>query len=88
MVHFALPPDDGDDPSLDEAFPLGDGTLDTTAGVTCPYCAAEVEIALDPGGGRLQRYVEDCEVCCRPWRLTVTWDEDGAASVTAETEDE
>jgi cysteine-rich CPXCG protein len=37
--------------------------------VTCPYCGEEVEIYLEPDvGGTL---VQDCEVCCNPWRLRV-----------------
>jgi len=52
---------------LDEEFPLGDGTAETSATVYCPYCNETVEIALDPGGGASQQYVEDCEVCCQPW---------------------
>ncbi len=39
--------------------------------VSCPYCGASVEIILDPGGGSDQEYVEDCEVCCRPWQVHV-----------------
>jgi transposase-like protein len=38
----------------------------------CPYCGEPVEIVVDPGGARLQRYVEDCPVCCRPWNVEVT----------------
>ena len=76
-----------DDNDLDEAFPLGDGVAETGADVVCPYCGAEVEIALDPGGGPVQHYVEDCEVCCRPWSLEVRWDGHGSATVTARSED-
>ena len=37
--------------------------------VTCPYCGEEIEIYLEPDvGGTL---VQDCEVCCNPWRLRV-----------------
>ena len=66
---------------LDEAFPLGDGVADTEATVFCPYCGAEVELVLDPGGAAEQEYVEDCEVCCRPWVVSVRWDGEGAAHV-------
>jgi hypothetical protein len=66
---------------LDEDFPLGDGTAETEALVVCPYCAEEVEIALDPGSGATQEYVEDCQVCCQPWRVVVAYGEDGAAEV-------
>lgn len=72
---------------LEEEFPLASGVADTAACVACPYCGAEVEITLDPGGGSTQRYVEDCEVCCRPWQLTVTWDLSGNAHVEARTDE-
>lgn len=73
---------------LDAEFPLGDGVADTTATVVCPYCGEAVEVALDPGGGVEQSYVEDCEVCCRPWRVSVAWDAGGGAHVEARTADE
>lgn len=76
MVDFI---DDGPD----DDFPLGDGTADTEAVVVCPYCAEPNDIALDAGGGEFQEYVEDCQVCCRPWRVTVHYDEAGGAEVAA-----
>lgn len=60
-----------DDLDLDEQFPLGDGTADDSADVTCPYCGEPVSIAVDAGSGDEQQYVEDCEVCCNPWQVTV-----------------
>lgn len=72
---------------LDDRFPLADGVADTAAWVTCPYCGATVELTLDPAGGSMQRYVEDCEVCCRPWQLTVRWDASGGATVEARTDE-
>ena len=56
---------------LDEEFPLGDGTAETSADVTCPYCGETTSISVDPGGGSFQQYVEDCEVCCNPWQVNV-----------------
>jgi hypothetical protein len=82
MILPALP-----DP-LDEDFPLGDGTADTEAIVVCPYCAEEVQIVLDPGSGASQEYVEDCEVCCQPWQVYVTYDEEGRADVQVSGVDE
>ena len=70
------------DEELERDFPLGDGTADTEAAVGCPYCGETVFIGLDPGGGEHQEYVEDCQVCCQPWRVTVSYGADGAASVT------
>jgi hypothetical protein len=67
--------------SLDEDFPLGDGTADLDASVDCPYCGATVEITLDPGSGAHQEYVEDCEICCQPWQVSVRYDTEGHAEV-------
>lgn len=69
------------DDDLEREFPLGDGTADTEAVVRCPYCSAAVEIALDPGSGATQDYIEDCEVCCQPWRVSVQYGSDGHAEV-------
>lgn len=53
-----------------------------TAVVRCPYCGEAVEIALDPETeGRM---VEDCEVCCNPWQLTVRRAPDGEPTVEVE----
>ncbi len=52
--------------------------------VTCPYCGETVTMVLDPASGSEQDYVEDCEVCCRPWQVTVRYDETGAAEVQLE----
>jgi hypothetical protein len=38
--------------------------------VTCPYCGEEVEIYVEPD--TKGTFVQDCEVCCNPWRLKVT----------------
>ncbi|HKQ61361.1 MAG TPA: CPXCG motif-containing cysteine-rich protein [Candidatus Polarisedimenticolaceae bacterium] len=58
--------------------------MDTEADVTCPYCAQTVSIRLDPGGGAAQDYVEDCEVCCQPWRVRVSYDAAGQAAVSVD----
>jgi hypothetical protein len=61
-------------------------TVDTEATVLCPYCGELNDISLDPGGGRHQEYVEDCQVCCRPWLVRVTYLPDGGADVSIEAE--
>jgi hypothetical protein len=81
-------PDDLTDADLDYEFPLGDGTAETGAVVSCPYCGETVEIVLDPGSGNDQEYVEDCEVCCRPWRVRVRYDRFGDADVELIGEDD
>jgi hypothetical protein len=75
-----MAPDENDSPEID--FPPGDGTADTGATVYCPYCNETVEIALDPGSGSHQEYVEDCQVCCQPWNVSVQYRHDGSADVS------
>lgn len=70
--------------ALDADFPLGDGTADTSATVECPYCTSAVEIALDPGSGSAQDYIEDCEICCQPWHVAVRYGPEGDAEVWVE----
>jgi hypothetical protein len=82
MIYIQMPPDEDADAALDAEFPLGDGTADTSAVVQCPYCGEEMEMAVDPGSGPRQEYVEDCQVCCRPWQVSVRYGPDGAAGVT------
>ena len=85
MSDMSLPDDES---SLEADFPLGDGTAETVATVYCPYCNESVEIRLDPSGGSTQEYVEDCEVCCQPWSVTVNYAEDGSAEVRVDPLDE
>lgn len=37
--------------------------------VTCPYCGEEVAIYIEPDVKG--RFVQDCEICCNPWRVHV-----------------
>lgn len=66
----------------------GASELTDAAWVSCPYCGEEVEVLVDAGGGAVQEYVEDCEVCCRPWQVRVVLGRDGAATVSLSTLDE
>jgi len=68
----------------DEVEAIEDADLETEAEVECPYCGETVSVGIDPGGGTTQQYVEDCPVCCRPWRLRVAYDVDGAVEVWVE----
>ncbi len=77
-----------DEQDLDEDYPLGDGSAETEGVVVCPYCSESVEITLDPGGGAAQEYVEDCEVCCQPWRVVVHYDTEGVADIEVTALDE
>jgi hypothetical protein len=40
--------------------------------VTCPYCGEQLEIYVEPEVRG--SFVQDCEVCCNPWRVSVTRD--------------
>src|SRR5678815_4178579 len=42
--------------------------------VECPYCGVQVDVCVeaDVKGS----FIQDCEVCCNPWRVDVR-DEDG-----------
>jgi hypothetical protein len=38
--------------------------------VTCPYCGEDIEIYVEPDV--VGSFVQDCEVCCNPWRVRVS----------------
>ena len=77
--------DGGDEPrDVDPDALSDDVVLDTEVEVGCPYCGERIVIGLDPGGGTTQEYVEDCQVCCRPCRVRLRYDETGAAEVSVE----
>jgi len=61
-----------------------EGSLESAAEAACPYCGERITIPLDPSGGRSQVYVEDCQVCCQPCHVHVSYDENGAAEVFLE----
>ena len=42
--------------------------------VTCPYCGEAMEIYIEPD--LRGSFVQDCEVCCNPWRVRVVGDRD------------
>ena len=44
--------------------------MDDLFPVTCPYCGELVEIYVEPDVRG--SFVQDCEVCCNPWRVRVT----------------
>ena len=49
---------------------------------SCPHCGEPVSIFLDPAGGTVQDYVEDCMVCCRPMSVSVRFMGGGQAEVS------
>jgi len=40
----------------------------------CPYCWEQISMLLDPSI-RIQKYIEDCEVCCNPIEVNSTFDD-------------
>jgi len=49
--------------------------------VQCPYCFEWQQLDLDPD--TWGSFVQDCDVCCRPWHVTVSW-QDGEPLVHVE----
>ncbi len=43
------------------------------AGFQCAGCGEWNQISVDESAGRIQNYVEDCQVCCKPNLLRVQW---------------
>jgi Cysteine-rich CPXCG len=44
------------------------------SGFQCAGCGEWNESLVDTSAGAQQSYVEDCQVCCRPNVLHITWD--------------
>lgn len=42
----------------------------------CAVCYETNSTFVDPTGGASQQYVEDCQVCCHPNVLTISWDDE------------
>jgi hypothetical protein len=53
--------------------------LEDEATVVCPHCFESQLLVIDPETSG--QFVQDCDVCCNPWTVTVTRDEEGALSV-------
>ncbi len=47
-----------------------------TASFQCASCGEMNETSVDESAGSKQRYVEDCQVCCRPNVLKIWWEPD------------
>ena len=43
--------------------------MDSEFQVVCPFCGEETAIYIEPDVRGL--LVQDCEVCCNPWRVEV-----------------
>jgi len=52
----------------------------------CPYCAQPNLLTADPSDGKSQVFTIDCEVCCRPIRITVYIDDESEPVIQADAE--
>jgi len=41
----------------------------------CAYCGEENHTFVDPSQGKTQKYIEDCQICCRPNELSISYDQ-------------
>ena len=55
--------------------------------ILCPYCGEPITVIIDCSVP-LQRYIEDCQVCCRPIELDVAVDSEGEPTVSVFSEND
>jgi hypothetical protein len=53
--------------------------------VTCPYCGQRFELVIDTSV-ESQRFVTDCEVCCRPFEVQAECEAGEVISLDVRTE--
>lgn len=51
---------------------------------SCPHCGVDLSVRLEPGAGRKQELIQDCEVCCRPIRIFAEFRGEELISFSAE----
>jgi Cysteine-rich CPXCG len=44
------------------------------SGFQCAGCGEWNETSVDSSAATKQSYIEDCQVCCKPNRLHISWD--------------
>lgn len=54
---------------------------------SCPYCGEAIELLVDASAGD-DEYVEDCEVCCRPITISLSFDEAQGVSIRVHAEND
>ena len=65
----------------DEAEPIMNPLPDELV-VQCVYCFEWVAIHVDPQDRGVM--IQDCDVCCRPLQITVSWMPDGQPALQIE----
>lgn len=48
----------------------------------CPFCWESISMLLDPSVAH-QKYIEDCETCCNPIEIEVTFEDGELVSFNA-----
>jgi endogenous inhibitor of DNA gyrase (YacG/DUF329 family) len=61
--------------------------MDDEVEVACPYCGEAGAVAARAEDGD-EEFVQDCPVCCRPWRVRIRFRPDGSADVSVDAEGE
>lgn len=51
--------------------------------VNCPFCGEPTTVFVDISAGN-QRYIEDCQVCCKPINMSIRISRDGEPSVSTD----
>ena len=59
--------------------------MQTTAEYYCAFCGEASTTFVDLSAGSTQSYIEDCQVCCRPNILYISFDEE-TLEVTIQTD--
>lgn len=55
--------------------------------VACPYCGETIVVLIDAQDAG-QRYIEDCQVCCRPISFSIAQDFEGELTVAVRDEND
>lgn len=53
----------------------------------CPHCGVKLSVRLEVSGGRMQQFVQDCEICCRPIQIEVRFDGEAITHFSADVGD-
>ena len=61
--------------------------MEDAVDVFCPYCGEPSTISVG-AGEEDEEYVQDCPVCCRPWKVRIRIRRDGTADVSVAAEGE
>jgi hypothetical protein len=49
--------------------------------IACPFCGEANHLGVDPSAGS-QSFTTDCEVCCRPFQVTLECEEGAIVAVS------